>query len=150
MRITKVFQLTTPAVLMAGSAYAATSGGPLDGPLQILEGWMTGNIAYALGITAIAIVAFLIVMAHEFASVFAHLTKIVMAIALLVGGVLAMSTIFPTASATVSNQPSTGSIVAALAIAVIVLAFIAMMVYDAVRWTSRAVALVRTRLVQKA
>ncbi len=145
MRITKVLQLTTPALFIAGPAYCATSGGPLDGPLQTVETWMTGNIAYALGITAIAAVAFLIVMAHEFSAVFAHLTKIVMAVALLVGGALAMTTVFPTAVATVNDQPSTGSLVGTVTRALVLLAFLGVMLYGAVRWARRAVAVIRAR-----
>jgi len=104
---------------------------------------MTGNIAYALGITAIAAVAFLIVMAHEFSAVFAHLTKIVMAVALLVGGALAMTTVFPTAVATVNDQPSTGSLVGTVTLALVMLAFLGVMAYDVVHYTRRAVVAIR-------
>lgn|SRR5579859_817773 len=86
--------------LMAGKAFAGSSNGslPWESPLTTIKDSLTGPVALAVSIIALAAGGGALVFGGELSDFVRRLIMLVMAIALLVGGASFMTTVFPNAT----------------------------------------------------
>src|SRR5712691_12387994 len=100
MKVKQVLALSTPLLLAAASAHAA-SASPMAGVFTTVEGWLTGDIAKFLGICAIVGLGAMIWLAHEFGHMFMHVFRGMLAVGVVVFAITIFTTAFG-AGATIS------------------------------------------------
>jgi type IV secretory pathway VirB2 component (pilin) len=84
MKLKQVVALTAPLLIAGAHAALAAKNSPMSGTFTTVEGWLTGDIAEWLGVSAIVGLGAMVWLAHEFGHMFMAIFRGVIAVAIVV------------------------------------------------------------------